>query len=272
MRNLFSAARKFFASIGVIFVFTTPAFAQTVVTPISATPLALLRFEPSNPNIGQLVTPIIEGTWHNGCVPRNGQMSGDSFRRVVTLSLALATTFCGQAFQPYKIELPPVKFEAVGQYEFQVVDDSGGGYAPAFLTVHLGYIGAQADVSGLWFEPATSGSGLFMTQSLTRSFDPIFGAWFYYTPVGAPAWLSFQEGKWQSAGVLVGNVYQTSAEAKVCAPFDPICNANWSPTAASSIRKVGSYVFTSKDANSADLVITSSISVSRKIQLVKQLP
>ncbi len=285
MRNLFNGVRDVFFSIssaftrvmmafaGAAVICATPSFAQIIIAPISATPLALLRFEPPNPSVGQLVTPVIEGTWHNGCLPRTGQLTGDSFRRVVTIGLSPASTICTQAFQPYKMELPHLKFDAVGQYEFQVVDDLGGRYAPAFLTVFAsGSTGTQANISGLWYEPATSGSGLFMTQSLAGSFDQIFGAWFYYTPAGAPTWLSFQEGKWQSAGVLVGNVYQTTAEAKICAPLNPICTGNWSPTPAASIRKVGSYMFTLKDANSADLVITSDSSASRKIQLGKQMP
>ena len=285
MRNLFNGVRDVFFGIswaftrvmmafaGAAIICATPSFAQIIVTPISAMPLALLRFEPPNPSVGQLVTPVIEGTWHNGCLPRTGQMTGDSFRRVVTIGLAPASTICTQAFQPYKMELPQLKFDAIGQYEFQVVDDLGGRYTPAFLMVFAsGSTGTQANISGLWYEPATSGSGLFMTQSLAGSFDQIFGAWFYYTRAGAPTWLSFQEGKWQSAGVLVGNIYQTTAEAKLCVPLDPICTESWQPTLAAIIRNVGRFSFTVKDANSAELVITSADSATRKIQLVKQMP
>ncbi len=260
------------ALLGVFTVAATPTFAQTIIDPVYPARVAVLRFEPSNPTVGQLVVPIVEGVWPNGCVPQNGQVSGGALRRTVTLVLPSAASACTLALKPYKLELPSVKFDRDGEHEFQTVDESGKFYGLTLLTVFaVGSTIPQDALSGLWFEPITSGSGLFMTRSLAGTTDQTFGAWFYYNTAGLPSWVSFQEGVWQSPGVLVGNVYQTNADQKTCSPLDSACVSNWLPAPASKINKVGSFKMTVTSTYSAELVISSASSESRKIQLIKQM-
>ncbi len=250
----------------------TPTFAQTIINPSYSTRVTVLRFEPPNPTVGQLVVPIVEGVWHNGCLPKIGQASGGSLPRTFILTLPPATSICTQALQPYKIELPGIVFSRSGEYEFQLLGEAGEFFALKLLTVFaLGSTVPQEALPGLWFEPETSGSGLFMTRNLVGTVEQVFGAWFYYTPAGTPAWVSFQEGVWQSPGVLVGNIYETNADPKICVPFDPACTLKWLPAPATKITKTGSFRITVTNAFSAELVLSSAISSSRTIHLIKQI-
>jgi hypothetical protein len=275
----FSSAMKFvtvgFARV-VLFCATTlsvtTTFAQPIIDPSYPARVAFLRFQPPNPTVGQLVVPVVEGVWPNGCIPKAGQASGGSFRRSVTLSLVPATTSCSQAFQPYKLELPSIKFDRDGEYEYQLLGNTGEFYGLTSLTVFaVGSTIPQDVLAGLWFEPVTSGSGLFMARSIAGTADLFFGGWFYYSPAGTPTWVSFQEGVWQSPGVLVGNIYETNADPKTCFPFDPACTIKWLPAPATKINKVGSFKITVTSVYSAELVVNSSVSSSRTIQLIKQM-
>lgn len=62
---------------------------------------------------------------------------------------------------------------------------------------------AVFDVNGMWYDPATNGSGLALHHS--RDTDTAFGTWYMYDVYGNPWWQSLQIAYWTDEGrVLQG--------------------------------------------------------------------
>jgi len=66
------------------------------------------------------------------------------------------------------------------------------------------------DYSGLWWDPADSGSGLFIWQDANDPNDAVLAAWFTYSVDGKPQWFVFQP-KWETTSItLAADLIQTS--------------------------------------------------------------
>ncbi|MEO8385131.1 MAG: hypothetical protein ABI583_07815 [Betaproteobacteria bacterium] len=69
-------------------------------------------------------------------------------------------------------------------------------------------VSSKFDVSGMWFDPATSGSGISLHHSRSTT-DSAFGTWFLFNNYrGTPLWYSLQSTAWtQDGSVLEGLLY-----------------------------------------------------------------
>ncbi len=69
-------------------------------------------------------------------------------------------------------------------------------------------VASRYDVNGMWFDPATNGSGINLHHRRSTT-DSVFGTWFLFPDRGQlPSWLSMQAASWQQDGaVLEGLLY-----------------------------------------------------------------
>ncbi len=108
---------------------------------------------------------------------------------------------------------------------------SGGA---SILTSPKGETRGLADVSGMYYDSNTNGSGLAIHHNVQGEKSGLFGAWFAYDAEGKSRWLTIQETRWETTDVLVGNLYETKASPNQCASATPLC-----VTKFSSIQKIG---------------------------------
>lgn len=104
----------------------------------------------------------------------------------------------------------------------------------SILTSAKGETRGLADVSGMYFENATNGSGIAIHHDVQGAKSGLFGAWFAYDAEGKPRWLTIQETRWETTDMLVGNLYETKANPNQCAAATPLCLTRFS-----SIQKIG---------------------------------
>jgi hypothetical protein len=93
------------------------------------------------------------------------------------------------------------------------------------------------DISGLWYDPATNGSGVVLQHGFRNS-DTAFGTWYLYDQFGLPHWFSMQEGKWNQDGTIwEASLYETQSISPAGCLGGPIgC-----PAPVTSTRLVGAF-------------------------------
>jgi hypothetical protein len=104
----------------------------------------------------------------------------------------------------------------------------------SILTSPKGETRGYADVSGMYYDNNTNGSGLALHHDAQGTTSGLFGAWFAYDAEGKSRWLTIQETRWETTDILVGNLYETKANANQCPLNSPLCIARFS-----SVQKIG---------------------------------
>jgi hypothetical protein len=79
------------------------------------------------------------------------------------------------------------------------------------------------DISGLWFDSAKSGSGLFLQHGFNRT-DTVFGSLYLYDQQGVTRWYSIQNGRWLPSGDLEATLFE-SRSPNGCTTAPPNCPA-----------------------------------------------
>ena len=138
----------------------------------------------------------------------------------------------------YRFELPYTPTEVGTQ---RVVLASASGQIRSESQIRTAAVQGRAravgDITGIWYDRATDGSGLQFTHNFAGS-DFVFGTWYFYDLAGRGRWLSIQNVLWQAGGtVLTGDLFETRAPPASC--VGNTCE-NVSPRASSSMTKVGS--------------------------------
>lgn len=230
---------------------STALLAPTNVVRVSVTPVVADR--------GVVRTIKIDGLWHNGCPPSVGQVvpAGifEGSRDFITVRLfePLTLVACTQAITPYSltVEYTPdtrarqrlIVLTQYGQYLGEGVLDTR---APDDAK-------AQVDITGVWYDPATNGSGLTFVQSAATN-NLVFGTWYIYSQNGTSRWYTIQNTAWQSQGsVLVGGLYEARGKSVVCPTLAPAC-----PVGLASASTVGTARFTLRDRNNARIEALSA--------------
>lgn len=77
---------------------------------------------------------------------------------------------------------------------------------------------SQYDLTGMWYDPTTNGSGLTFVHGATKN-DQVFGTWYVYDNAGIPRWYTIQNVQWKAGGMEAqGQLYETRANSIVCVP------------------------------------------------------
>jgi hypothetical protein len=110
------------------------------------------------------------------------------------------------------------------------------------ITSELSAPRSLRDISGLWFDPSKSGSGLFLQHGFYRT-DTVFGSLYVYDQLGATRWYSIQNGRWLPSGDLEATLFESRAP-NGCASGPLSC-----PAPATINRTVGTVTISVSDAN-----------------------
>jgi len=228
------------------------------------------------PQAGASLTPVISGTWLNGCIPNSATVTSNNYSALIVLKVPPLDTFCSQALTNFRVTAAPVSFAQAGSYSLEVIDSNGqrlksSGFAVQSPTTAY----SQFNVSGVWFEPTSSGSGLFLLHSKKGTNDAIFGGWNNYRQSGESSWFSLQGGAWVSPLSFAGEVHESKGMLLTCflpVPTDPNCPNALNPIPAASGGRVGSYRLDVISESSAEITFKlDSGPTTRKIRLQKIL-
>jgi hypothetical protein len=228
------------------------AHAQSTPAPSTLPPQVLVT--PLVGVVGEPRTISIVGQWPNTCPPIAATLEDELLvpaKTVLVRVLVLLTSVpCPSGVTPYRFELPYTGRE-VGVVKVVTYSLNGGPVngrgsiitapvaTPATATTAAVPVAHSiADISGAWYEPATSGSGLSFNHAFAGS-DSVFGTWFLYDSEGLPRWFSIQDVKWSrdangNGTVMEGKLLETRAAANGCAPGINAC-----PTSSASLATVG---------------------------------
>lgn len=223
------------------------AYAQSTSVPPAAQPQVLVT--PLVGVVGEPRTVSVIGQWPNTCPPIAATLEDEllvAAKTVLVRLLILPTSVpCPTGVTPYRFELPYTGRE-VGVVNVIIyggvlsINGKGSIITAAVATPATASTSAVpaphslADISGAWFEPATSGSGLSFNHAYAGS-DAVFGTWFLYDSDGLARWFSIQEVKWSAGGtVMEGKLFETRAIANTCKPGINAC-----PTSSASLANIG---------------------------------
>ena len=163
----------------------------------------------------------VSGTWPHACIPLGasvvaGLVSGSI---VVRLTVPRTLAACALVLTPYSftVKYTPRLRAAL---RVLVLADDGEYLGEGLLdTRAAGDHRSAFDITGMWYEPQSNGSGLTFVHSRLTD-NTVFGTWYVYDASGRPRWYTIQNTGWTSEGrVLEGTLYETSAVASCPAPF-----------------------------------------------------
>lgn len=198
--------------------------AQTDLTLPPFSPI--IAVNPVVADVGVPRTITVAASWPDACVPVNPSLSISSIpgQDTVNIHFTVPQTFvaCAQAVSPYSASFTYTPTRAGVQRIAVMLTDGrylGGGQ---IITQAAGHPRASQDLSGVWHDPASNGSGLalFHSQSTT---DVMAGAWYVFDGTGKPFWYLIQNGSWQSSSTFLGNLIEVQASAMGCNQLLPAC-------------------------------------------------
>jgi hypothetical protein len=176
-----------------------PAFATSVL-PISP-PKVLVAPLIDLPNVPRKI--VVSGTWPNGCGPVGVTL--DSRDTSQTGILVIRARFdatgpiCTQVVTSYRFEVDYTPAEA-GVLRVVVTSDIGAINGEGnVITAQSGKTHSALDISGVWYDPATNGSGLTFQHDF-RGNDVAFGTWYLYDQAGGARWYTIQNVVWSADG------------------------------------------------------------------------
>jgi hypothetical protein len=214
------------------------AFAQsgpTGPTPPPFTPVIVVT--PVVAPVGAERRITVSGIWPNGCIPVGitPMREAASLTRALPIRLEISTTAiaCTQATTPYSYT---TTFTPTTSGDFRLIvygSDAVSNNEILMAVQSTDTNRSLYNLTGMWFDLATSGSGIVFVHSYTTT-DSVFGAWFLYDQQGQPRWYSIQEGRWKDGTEFNGTLYETSAAPASCASNLSAC-----PLPFRSLRRIG---------------------------------
>jgi hypothetical protein len=213
------------------------AYAQSTTLPLTTTPL--LTVSPAVAAVAEPRTLTVTGLWPNTCAPVAATLDSSLFTvaKTITIRLQVPLTLvaCAQVLTPYRFDLAYAARE-VGVTRVLMVSSTGAptGEGRVVTTAAPGLSRSAGNISGAWYDRATSGSGLSFIHAYQGS-DAVFGTWYLYDRDGLPRWLSIQDVTWSEGGtVMEGKLFETRAGADICPQNIIACPAN-----STSLAKIG---------------------------------
>lgn len=180
-----------------------PAVAQTSPNP----PLVQITVTPQFAQAGVARTIKIHGTWIGGCPPTGAALASTSAGRLgatMVIQLNVIDGVCFSApFSPYShdVTFTPA---AAGVERILVVNPHQAILEEGKLITHAANATRSAhDLTGVWYDLATNGSGVTLQHSHTGS-DLLAGGWFLFDAQGKARWYAIQPASWQSPPVTFG--------------------------------------------------------------------
>ncbi len=135
---------------------------------------------------------------------------------------------------------------------------SGTSYSASFeASPVVQALGQAPDINGMWFDPATNGSGISFHQGADRK--SVFGTWFMFDSQGLSRWYSLQELRWDAAhSKLEGVVIEARGELCQTLPACPSSATGATPTLEFRLTLSGANQARAEIFNSTDATFISS--------------
>ena len=161
--------------------------------------------------------------WPSGCLPSGATVVGNDLARKRTLTLRLDGNLrdiqrCGDMIVNYRAT---ARITPNAEGDMRVLVVTNDGVYLGETTIHTRAAGSdrsQVDLTGMWYDPATFGSGLTFVHGFTRD-DVVFGTWYVYDAQGVARWYTIQSVQWKAGGLEAeGLIYETSANSGACVP------------------------------------------------------
>jgi hypothetical protein len=208
-----------------------PRAVQAQGLPLPTTPTLFVT--PAVGAAGEARALTVSGQWPNSCAPvaatLDTSVAATTKMLIVRLQAPLTLAPCAQVLTRYRFELAYTPNED-GVLRVRLVSSTGSPTGEGrIVTAVAGTTRAAGDITGIWYDPTTNGSGLSFTHAYQGS-DAVFGTWYLYDRDGTPRWLSIQGVKWSSGGlVMEGTLYRTFSGADVCGQTLIACPASSAP-------------------------------------------
>jgi len=175
-------------------------------------------------NAGVERTITVSGVWPDACPPQDAAlvpaMPGDS-----TISIRLfqpqTLVACAQVVTGFSTSVSYTPGTPGTQRIVATLNDGRHFATGQLITRSTDKARASTDLTGVWYNAATNGSGLALFHS-HASTDVLAGTWYVYDTAGKPHWFLIQNGFWGDANIFYGDVVQTNAPAGNCL-FLPAC-------------------------------------------------
>ena len=264
------------------------AFLAGILLASSAAALAQSNYqnsiEFSTPPVVGEPTTITLNYVRDSCFARSADATLSSFSHVVLLNFD-PNVVCAAVVTQHRIVLQPTTFAFAGSHQIEIVGSNGGRYGSYEFSVQGKFVPfvfndpgnekpySDFNVGGLWYEPATSGTGLFLEHKKYQQVDIVFSSWLNYTDSGRTSWYFLSGLSWTSSRVNKGDIFKTAApDASFCFLFPGVsCIMPLTPSRATAVDKIGSYEIRFNSATTAELVLRlANGAATRVINLEKQ--
>jgi hypothetical protein len=185
-------------------------------------PLAAVAAEPAVAPPGTPRKIIVAGLWPNACIPTHAQLGFPPSWAApqgigILLTEPLSFVACATVLTSYRFELDYTPTVA-GQVEILVMTSRASPLATGTLiTGDTQSPKAYYDVTGAWYDPQTTGSGLQIIHDFGQS-DGLFATWAVFDPAtGLSRWYTLQQGEWQADGLAWrGFLFEVKADPSAC--------------------------------------------------------
>jgi len=214
--------------------FAQCAAAQTDLTLPPFTTMVSVAPAVAGPGTERTIT--VSGSWRDACPPVGSSIETDTTRPdmiVFKLSVPLTLVACAQVITPYSQQAKYTPAQAGVQRIVVLTSDGRFMGQGELVTQSATKAHSLSDLTGVWYEPATSGSGLTLLHSFTGS-DVLVGAWFMFDTQGRPTWYTVQLGEWVTPTRFEAKLMSYAAAPGGCATNPIAC-----PIVANSSAQAG---------------------------------
>jgi hypothetical protein len=208
---------------------------------------------------GDETTLQLRGVWRDSCLPGLVSFTGEGLRRTLYLAVANPNLGCAAVETPFQLEVPGVQFDGTssGVAEVVVVEVGRNWISRHSLAVQPTPGGIPVGaywLSGGWFQPEVSGSGLFLHHDRGGDRDLVWGYWLNFSPDGAPTWYLLTDARWTRPDQVRGRLVAVRGVPWQCGflPW-PICYLPARP-AASHLADVWGFQMTVTGPDQATVV------------------
>lgn len=179
----------------------------------------IINVSPLVADVGVPRTITVSASWPDGCPPMNPTLTAGTLPGQTHISirftLPLTLVACTQVVTPYSASLTYTPTQAGVQRIAVTLTDGrylGGGQ---IITQSAGKVRASRDLSGVWYSPATNGSGLALYHSQEGS-DIMAGTWYVFDNNGKPYWYLIQNGRWDAHDRYTGDLVEVTSNPGTC--------------------------------------------------------
>ncbi|MDX2218526.1 MAG: hypothetical protein SF172_05830 [Burkholderiales bacterium] len=186
----------------------------------------IVTVSPVVADVGVQRTITVSASWPDACVPVNPTLSVSNIpgQDTVNIHFTVPQTFiaCAQVVTPYSATFSYTPTRAGTQRIAVLLTDGRYLGSGQIITQAAGQPRASVDLTGVWHDPASNGSGLALFHSQATT-DVMAGAWYVFDGSGKPFWYLIQNGRWQSSTTYLGNLVEVQAGTTPCNILLPGC-------------------------------------------------